>query len=158
MNNLKNSQFFDIKHIKLPRVLKYQDRMSMTYGIESRVPFLDHKLFEYIFNLDNEDKINKNYETRYIFKKSLKELTTSKIKFRQTKNTITDPQSKWLRNELNFALDMFNSTNFKKLDYFNHKNCIKSFEDFCKNKEQSSFHLFQILSFAIFENSFAKDV
>ena len=88
--------------------------MSMTYGIESRVPFLDHKLFEYIFNLDNEDKINKNYETRYIFKKSLKELTTSKIKFRQTKNTITDPQSKWLRNELkSFALDMFNSTNFK---------------------------------------------
>ena len=39
LNNLKNSQFFDIKHIKLPRVLKYQDRMSMTYGIEFRVPF-----------------------------------------------------------------------------------------------------------------------
>ena len=159
LNNLKNSQFFDIKHIKLPRVLKYQDRMSMTYGIESRVPLLDHKLFEYIFNLNNEDKINKDYETRYIFKKSLKELTNLNIKFTRTKNTITDPQSKWLRKELkSFALDIFNSTNFKKLDYFNYKNCIKSFEDFCKNKEQSSFHLFQILSFAIFKNTFENDV
>ena len=108
---------------------------------------------------EKKDKINQNYETRYIFKKSLKELTTSNIKFRQTKNTITDPQSIWLRKELkSFALDMFNSTDFKKLDYFNYKNCIKSFEDFCKNKEQSSFHLFQILSFIVFKNSFAKDV
>jgi asparagine synthase (glutamine-hydrolysing) len=159
LNYLKNSQCFDIKNIKLPRVLKYQDRMSMEYGIETRVPFLDHKLFEYIFNLDNEDKINENYETRYIFKKSLMELTSKKIKFRKTKNTITDPQSKWLRKELKpFVLDTFNSTDFKKLDYFNSKNCIKSFDNFCKNKNQSSFHLFQILSFAIFKSIFVKNV
>lgn len=158
LNHLKNSQYYDIKNIKLPRVLKYTDRMSMAYGVETRVPFLDHKLFEYVFNLENKDKISDNYETRFIFKKSLKEMTNSNIKFNKTKNTITDPQGQWLRNEMkSFTLDIFNSIEFRKLDYFNYKNCISNFENFCKNKNQSSFHFFQILSFAIFQKLFIKN-
>ena len=41
----------DIKNIKLPRVLKYTDRLSMANGIETRVPFLDHKLLSLILIL-----------------------------------------------------------------------------------------------------------
>ena len=61
----------DIKNIKLPRVLKYTDRLSMANGIETRVPFLDHKLFEFNFNLENIYKF-RNGQARWIFKKFLK--------------------------------------------------------------------------------------
>ena len=54
------------------------------------------------------------------------------------------------------TLEIFSKNNADIIAFSRKLN--KSFEDFCKNKEQSSFHLFQILSFAIFENSFAKDV
>ena len=38
MNFLQNSQIKDIEMIKLPRSLKYKDRLSMSEGIETRVP------------------------------------------------------------------------------------------------------------------------
>ena len=36
---------FDFKTL-LPALLQVEDRMSMAHGLESRVPFLDHKLVE----------------------------------------------------------------------------------------------------------------
>ena len=39
----------------------------MVNGIEARVPFLDHKLAEYLFNLKNDFKF-KNNKSRWIFK------------------------------------------------------------------------------------------
>ena len=35
-NLLQNSQYNDIKKIKLPRMLKYTDRLSMNFGVECR--------------------------------------------------------------------------------------------------------------------------
>ena len=54
LNNLKKSQIQDINLIKIPRVLQFTDRLSMSYGIETRVPFLDNKLFELCFSLKNK--------------------------------------------------------------------------------------------------------
>ena len=63
LNYLQNSQLKDIKCIKLPRVLKYTDRISMRYGIEARVPILNHKLFNYCFHLNNDDKFINLWES-----------------------------------------------------------------------------------------------
>ena len=37
LQKLKKSQYRDIYSIKLPRALKYKDRISMHYGIETRI-------------------------------------------------------------------------------------------------------------------------
>ena len=37
---------FDFKTL-LPALLHVEDRMSMAHGVESRVPFLDHRLVEF---------------------------------------------------------------------------------------------------------------
>ena len=66
---LKYSQIQDIENIKIPRVLKYSDKISMSYGIETRVPLLDSKLFSYCFNLPNYKKFNKD-SSRFIIKQN----------------------------------------------------------------------------------------
>ena len=68
LNNLQNSQYLDIYSLKLPRSLKYKDRISMHFGVESRLPFLNHDFARFAFNIPNSYKI-KNFNTRYIFKK-----------------------------------------------------------------------------------------
>ena len=157
-NNLKKSQFIDIYFLKLQRALKYKDRISMSYGIESRIPFLDHHFAKYCFNLDNKFKI-KNFETRYLFKKLCKKFTKNKISFKKTKFSIADPQTQWLKNELKgFVFDHFKSINFRNLDYFDANVLVKNFENFCYDKKPaSSFQIFQILSFVVFYNNFFRN-
>ena len=62
------SQFNDLKFVKLPRVLKYTDRISMSHGIETRVPLLNHKLFNFCFHLANEKKFKKKKVDIYLKK------------------------------------------------------------------------------------------
>ena len=155
LNNLQNSQLNDIELLKLPRALKYKDRISMNYGIETRVPFLDHNLFRYAFHLPNKYKI-KNLETRYLFKKSLHKISNTKIKFDISKNTIVDPQRIWMKKDLrDFANDHFHSSIVDKIGIFNKKQIIKNFNSFCSSeKNRSSFNYFQILTFIIFYKNF----
>lgn len=42
----------------VPPYLHYEDRNSMAFGIETRVPFMDHKLIEYVLQFASEDIIN----------------------------------------------------------------------------------------------------
>jgi asparagine synthetase B (glutamine-hydrolysing) len=54
----------------LPELLHYGDRMSMAFSIECRVPFLDHRLVEFVHSLDDQDIVALG-ETKYILRKSL---------------------------------------------------------------------------------------
>jgi asparagine synthase (glutamine-hydrolysing) len=158
LNFLKNSQLKDISYIKLPRSLKYKDRLSMSEGIETRVPLLDHPLAEYCFNLPNEYKFKDNI-SRFIFKQVAKKKYFSKYKFEVSKKTIADPQKIWMKTHLKeYFLDAINSTTFKNLDYFNHKIIKSEFLKFCKEENYpSTFAFFQILSFYNFYKIFFKN-
>ena len=66
MNCLQRSQIQDIKYIKLPRNLKYTDRISMNNNIETRLPFLDPKFQKYLYIKDSH-KFNKKY-SKYLLR------------------------------------------------------------------------------------------
>ena len=150
---LISSQLNDIRNIKLPRILKYTDRISMSQGIEARVPFLDHKLFEFCFNLPHDLKFN-NGISRFLFKNIIMDIN-SDLKLSKNKKTIVDPQSKWLKTHLkDFAIDIFSSNDFFNNEYIDRKFFLKYLDKFYKNKLNSSFAIFNILSFQIFLNNF----
>jgi len=54
----------------LPSRLHYLDRMSMGFSIESRVPFLNHRLIEFAHSLRDEDLVFEG-QTKYILRASL---------------------------------------------------------------------------------------
>ena len=141
-NSLKNSQFKDIYEIKLPRVLRYTDRLSMKYGIETRVPFLNHNFFEYGFNLKPNLKFKDN-KSRWAFKKYIK----NKFSYEKNKKTIVDPQKLWFKTYFKeMFLDTFSSTDFRNMNIFSQKNILKSYNNFLKNDSETSFNFIQIFS------------
>ena len=71
LNFMQKSQLVDINKVNLPRSLKYMDRLAMNSSVENRVPFLDHNLAKFCFNLENSLKIYQN-QTRYIMKELFK--------------------------------------------------------------------------------------
>ena len=76
--------------------------------------------------------------------------------FTKSKKSIVDPQREWLKNELKeFIFDTFNSSEFKNSYFFNQKNIVKSYNNFIKTKNHTSFGLFQILSAFRFQQKFS---
>ena len=152
---LKYSQIQDIESIKIPRVLKYSDRISMSYGIESRVPLLDKKLFQYCFNLNNNQKYL-NGISRHLIKKIFEKEKISNF-FTKNKKSIVDPQTKWLKTSLKeFLMDNINTTNLQKIEFLDPKQVRHYCSQFMKGKIQNSFLIFTILSTLRFIDNFKK--
>lgn len=89
----------------LPSLLHYEDRNSMAFSIESRVPFLDHRLVEFCFSLNDEDRIH-GVETKYLLRESMKGIIPDVVYARKDKKGFVTPgENKWLRGPLKFLLD-----------------------------------------------------
>ena len=146
MNNVQKSQIFEIQDHRLPRNLKYTDRLSMVSGVETRLPFLDITLAKYCFNLRNDLKL-KNNTNRWIMKRVLKKYQ-QKIIFSKSKKFIVDPQKKWLQNEMKeYLMDNLSSEEFKNLNIFNQKYILEKIDKYFKDKSpETSFQYMQILS------------
>ncbi|MFT6715983.1 MAG: asparagine synthase (glutamine-hydrolyzing) [Saprospiraceae bacterium] len=94
-----------LSYSSLPSLLHTEDRNSMAFSIESRVPFLDHRLVELSFALNNSQKIRSGY-TKWPLRESMKGVLPEVVKHRKDKiGFVTPGESKWLRKDLNYLLD-----------------------------------------------------
>lgn len=87
--------------ITIPTLLHYEDRNSMAFSIESRVPFLDYNLVEFVYSMPSDFKI-KNSTTKYIFREAMDRVLPNEIKNRKDKVGFVTPQSFWIKNHENF--------------------------------------------------------
>src|SRR6185436_21180220 len=56
-DGLRNRQYQDSRYTKIPRALRFNDRVSMRSSTELREPFLDHRLFELAMRQPPDRKI-----------------------------------------------------------------------------------------------------
>jgi asparagine synthase (glutamine-hydrolysing) len=110
----------------LPTLLHFEDRNSMAFSIESRVPFLDHRLVEFAFALNDEDKIS-NGETKSILRQSLKGILPDAIfKRNDKKGFVTPGEDKWLRGPLRHLLEI----DFSEYDFIDKKKVSEIIHDY----------------------------
>jgi asparagine synthase (glutamine-hydrolysing) len=81
----------------LHELLMKQDQMSMAASIESRVPFLDHKLVEFSARLPERLKL-RGATTKYILRESMKGVLPAEI-LRRPKMGFPVPVGSWFRGE-----------------------------------------------------------
>lgn len=82
----------------LPRILHDVDRNSMANSLEVRLPFLDYRLVELSYAIDDNMKV-KGCWTKYIMRKSLKKYLPKKIYSRRNKMGFPAPFDRWLRDD-----------------------------------------------------------
>ena len=101
MTTLQKITYLETK-LRLPELLLNRvDLITMNFSIESRVPFLNTDLVKYIFNIKDELKL-KNNETKYLLKKSMKNIVPSEIIYRK-KQGFWAPFLSWYTNDVIFA-------------------------------------------------------
>jgi asparagine synthase (glutamine-hydrolysing) len=95
---LKDRLKYKLTSSGLKDLLRYADRNSMAFSREVRLPFLNHKLIEFIFSLP-DDFLLKDGWTKYIHRKSFDKILPNKICWRKDKIGYEPPQQRWLNDE-----------------------------------------------------------
>lgn len=122
----------------LPFWLHSEDRVSMNFSVESRSPFLDHRLVEYCARLPCRQKIRNGF-TKYLLRESLKGVLPQEIRNRTDKLGFTGPVQQWLTKDNKFIKDILQSESFSRREYFNHKKVLSHYDDFCSGKKGNFF-------------------
>lgn len=93
-----NDALLDHFEYKLEHLLKWEDRNSMAFSLEARVPFLDYRLVERTLAGQSNQKI-KNGMTKSILRNAMKGLLPEKIRLRKDKLGYGTPEDEWFRQE-----------------------------------------------------------
>lgn len=95
----------DLK-ISFPPLLRMDDRINMYFGIESRSPYLDYRIIEFAYSLEDRFKIRKHGNgivTKYILRKAFKDEIPSEIINRKDKIGFPSPVNIWLNKDFKYA-------------------------------------------------------
>ncbi len=96
---------YDLEKYLQDDLLTKVDRASMKYSIETRVPYLDHRMVEFAINLSPDLKYRHGIY-KYILKKVLYQYVPKKL-FDRPKQGFAIPLNKWLHTSLRYLLDDF---------------------------------------------------
>src|SRR5256884_9037407 len=96
-NSLNRLLYMDIKTYLVELLMK-QDQMSMAASIESRVPFLDHKVVEFAASLPARYKLRFS-SGKYLLRKAMARDLPPEV-LRRNKKGFPTPIRPWLRNQL----------------------------------------------------------
>lgn len=94
-NHLSQHLYKDTISGGLKELLRYADRNSMAHSREVRLPFISHKLVEFIFSLPDEYKLNNGW-TKFVLRKAMATTLPESICWRVDKIGYEPPQSDWL--------------------------------------------------------------
>lgn len=83
----------------LPALLQVEDRTSMAFSVESRVPLLDYRLVEFAFELPLQLKM-KDAQLKYLLRSAVENLLPKPIILRKEKQGFSAPINRWFRNEM----------------------------------------------------------
>jgi asparagine synthase (glutamine-hydrolysing) len=129
----------------LPALLHWEDRNSMAFSIEARVPYLDHRVVEFLAALPLCQKI-RNGVSKYILRKAMKGLVPEAIRCRMDKMGFVTPEEVWMREDLRpFVTGILTSPSFRARKYWDADRVLASYNRFAEGLSAYSPELWRIV-------------
>ena len=137
---LQNLQYRDLFYTKIPRALRFNDRVSMMHSVELREPFLDYRLVELAFAQDDTMKHN-GTDSKWLLREIVKDKFNNSIVY-APKKALQTPQREWIGRELKSACNDW-IRQFSEFDFVNRKQVLLIWDDYCKGNQENSFYIWQ---------------
>lgn len=120
---------------KLEHLLKWDDRNSMAFSVESRTPFLDYRLVEYLLKAEDSAKIKNGY-TKSLLRRSMKGLIPEEIRLRRDKVGFATPEDIWFTNKdfHNTIESVLTSDSFRGRGIIDPDKALNMYEKHCKGE------------------------
>ena len=110
--------YLDLK-VRLPELLLMRaDKMTMANSVEARLPFLDYQFVEYVLSLASKFKYQRNI-TKYIFKKSLRDILPKEVVFQSKKGFAGNPVNIFHQDFQNYVCETYRHTEPLLAQWFN---------------------------------------
>lgn len=150
---LRDRQYLDARYRKIPRALRFNDRISMRSSTELREPFLDHRLFELALRQPPERKIAGGTHKKLLRQLAQPLLTEGVAE--APKRPLQTPQREWLRGDLKdwaheciaLALDTYGNV------WLDRKAVQRAWQAYCEGTSDNSFYIWQWLNLGLWTNS-----
>ncbi|MBN1827855.1 MAG: asparagine synthase (glutamine-hydrolyzing) [Deltaproteobacteria bacterium] len=91
---LDNFLYHELTFSRLPALLRYEDRLSMAFSLESRVPLLDYRLIEFAFSIDEQLKVGPGW-SKYLLRQAINGTLPHGITWRKDKKGFPTPFRIW---------------------------------------------------------------
>ncbi len=95
VRGLNGALYYNAMTNGLEELLRYADRNSMAHGVEIRLPFLDHRLAEFLFSLPARFKIRDGW-TKWLLRVTTESMLPPEIVWRKEKVGYEPPQREWM--------------------------------------------------------------
>jgi asparagine synthase (glutamine-hydrolysing) len=145
---LRDLQYRDLVATKIPRALRFNDRVSMAASTELREPFLDHRLVELALRQPARRKISGD-----VSKVMLRELTASMLPSSvqgAPKRAVQTPQREWLRGPLrSWAESCIDAALASRPSWFDADRARSAWHEFVAGGVDNSFWVWQWISLGL---------
>lgn len=145
-DGFRNLQYRDTVYTKIPRALRFNDRVSMRASTELREPFLDHRLVELAFRQPQERK-RQNGTGKKMLRDIVRNLMPCGIS-EAPKRPLQTPQREWLRGPLSEWAEQCIKAGLEGLGngWFKKDSVLSSWRSFCSGESDNSFYVWQWIS------------
>ena len=139
----------DIKH-RLPELLLMRvDKMAMASSVETRVPYLDHKLVEFALQIPSHLKY-KNNVNKYIFKQAAKGIIPDNI-INRSKTGFCGSASNMVSDDLaRHAKNLINNSRWMN-DFFNLNKINNLINTHLNRNEDNGMKIFNLLNLCLWQ-------
>lgn len=145
-----NLQYRDLFYTKIPRALRFNDRVSMQSSTELREPFLDYRLVEFAFAQPLTYKIHDGIQ-KYVLRSIVSEYLSDSITY-APKRPLQTPQREWLAEDLkDWVTNAIAS--LKDHPWFDYEKLKEEWSTYVNGDQDSSFHIWQWVNTSLLVSS-----
>lgn len=93
---LNNALWQEFRHSGIPELVRAEDALSMAFSLETRAPFLDHRLVEFCFRLPHFEKIADGW-TKSLLRRAMLGRLPEEVRLRRDKVGMPTPYVSYFR-------------------------------------------------------------
>ena len=111
----------DLTELIIPDLLLYEDRNSMRFSVESRVPFLALPMTEAAYSVPSHFHLGTDAQSKRLLRSALRGILPEQIRMRIDKGNFAVPQGEWLIHEGSRIEKLLQSDTAKSIRLFQHQ-------------------------------------
>ncbi len=140
-NSLREESVFAVRNYPLPALLRYEDKNSMRWSVESRVPFIDGSLIAFSIALPSSEKIGRGL-TKLVLRRALGSMVPNEVLRRKNKLGFATPEMAIAKsgNIKSTIKGILESKSFKSRPYWNSSDVLSGLVNQTPKKQLNPFY------------------